>query len=454
MYSGLSCGVGGLQHVGMAQFSDEAGPQFNDFEPDSLRGTEGFFRVGKTRAGSWWLLDGRDRAFFCKGVAAVNRAGVAGGRRLTAGAYANAIDAKFGVNDPAAFAEDVLARLRRWNFNALGPWAGSEFFDRGMAWIESLEFRKAGDVEFRLGDAHLPDVFDPRWVEDCERWARTWCAPRRRSLDLIGYFSDHDLGWAQPPDDGDPPLRPTLLQICLSLEPSFAGYHAAWEFVLAPRQGQLSTLADDWGISLTNREALRQLTLEERPLVGPGYLRDQERFSREFARRYFGVVAAAIRRNDPNHLVLGSCYAALPGAAVLAESGWPQVDVVSIDGGQADLPARLRRWQAAAPGPLLVGDFSWAGADFTQSKEGDPWEGLSEIERMHHRGRAALEALCAHPAAVGYVWSRWAQGDPWELPPFAHGLMYTNDHAAWEHVLPMAAINARAEALHAGCMVG
>gem|GEM_PF-4227384 len=84
------------------------------------------------------------------------------------------------------------------------------------------------------------------------------------------------------------PLResnvPRLLQICLSLEPAFSAYHAAWEFTLAAHAGDLATLAQAWDIPLPNKEALRQLTLAETPLLGASYLADNERFSREFAR--------------------------------------------------------------------------------------------------------------------------------------------------------------------------
>jgi len=38
-------------------------------------------------------------------------------------------------------------------------------------------------------------------------------------------------------------LRPSLLQICLSLEPSFPAYHAAWEFTLAAHGGELAAMA-------------------------------------------------------------------------------------------------------------------------------------------------------------------------------------------------------------------
>jgi hypothetical protein len=57
---------------------------------------------------------------------------------------------------------------------------------------------------------------------------------------------------------------PRLLQICLSMEPGFFAYHAAWEFVLAPHAGDLAALAREWRVDLPNKEVIRQRTVAER----------------------------------------------------------------------------------------------------------------------------------------------------------------------------------------------
>ena len=46
--------------------------------------------------------------------------------------------------------------------------------------------------------------------------------------------ADNFPGWAQFPATRG---RPSLLQLCLSLEPNFSAYHAAWEFALALHGG-------------------------------------------------------------------------------------------------------------------------------------------------------------------------------------------------------------------------
>ncbi|MFM9092991.1 MAG: hypothetical protein ACKOUK_14790, partial [Verrucomicrobiota bacterium] len=64
-------------------------------------------------------------------------------------------------------------------------------------------------------------------------------------------------------------------------------------------------MARAWGQDWAHRERVRELTRAEQGIATRGYLRDAERWTREFARRYFTAAAAAIRAVDPNHLVLG-----------------------------------------------------------------------------------------------------------------------------------------------------
>ena len=433
----------------MAHASDAPQPTSADFKPETVRGTPGFVRVGQTRAGQWWFIDPEGRPFFSCGVASVNRSGRAGGRAAQPGAYTGTVDRRHGTDDPQKFVTAVLRRLRAWHFNTLGAWSTSEFFDRGMYYTEILEFRKiAPETTIKLGGASVPDVFDPKWAEACDQWAAAICLPRRESRDLIGYFTDHELGWAQlaaPAVAGRPAVRPSLLQICLSLEPGFPAYHAAWEFVLAAH-GTLEAAARAWEVTLPNKEALRQLTREDQPLLGAGYRQDHERFSREFARRYFAVGSAAIRKYDTNHLILGCRFAGQPGGAVLAECVYPAVDVLSVNEVREPPAERLDGYGRSGAMPVLLGEFAWTGESFIRRAAAGELRGRTSVERMLARGRTALARVMTHPAVVGYAWQRWAD-TPDDQPPFGGGLVHIDDREAREHTELLTDLNARAAAL-------
>ena len=71
---------------------------------------------------------------------------------------------------------------------------------------------------------------------------------------------------------------------------------------------------------------------------------------------------------------------------------------------------------------------------------------------MLRRGRLALGRAVAHPAVVGYGWSRWSDRAG-EQPPFAGGLVHANDAEAREHTELLTEINQRVEELRSVAMV-
>jgi agarase len=290
----------------------------------------------------------------------------------------------------------------------------------------------AGAV-IRLGGARVPDIFDPAWPQTAALRAGEVCLRWSERRDLIGWLTDDPLGWAETGHG----TRPTLLQICLSLEPSFAAYHAAWEFTLALHGGRLDSLARSWAQPITNKEVVRELTRSDHGIRSRGYLRDDARWSQEFARRYFALTSAAIRAHDPHHLILGCRFAGRAGHAVLAECRYPAVDVPWMD--IDDVPL-------VQPGPVIVGDFTWVDERFLSAPSAGRARVLTTVERMLRRGRTTLERAARNPGIVGYAWRTWRDGAG-EQPPFASGLVHGNDREAREHTELLADANPRLHAL-------
>lgn len=430
----------------MAPVSD-ASPQFPralptllDFRPETLRGTPGFFRVGQTSAGQWWLIDAADRPFFSCAVNAV---------RFGPRAPSDATEGQFLTEETEAneAMAETLGRLRQWSVNTLGPWSEPGLIGHGLMNLEIMDFaRIAPATTIRHGGSFLPDVFDPKWVDACHRQAEIVCAQRRDSAALIGYFTDDGLNWAQfLDDDVNREQRPTLLQICLSLEPGFPAYHAAWEFTLAAHGGELAQLARAWAADLPNKEALRQLTLADTALTSAGYRRDHDRFTREFARRYFSVCAGAIRHHDPHHLILGG---RLPTSApaLLAECVPPQMDVLSVSLRGVEDFDRVAALAEANNLPVIIGDFCWAEDTFTKFPAANEPPEWTSVERMLGRGRKTLERALAHPLLVGCAWARWLDARE-DRAPFGRGLVHVDGAEAREHSELLSGLYARAETL-------
>jgi agarase len=391
------------------------------FRAETVRGAPGFFRVGQTRAGAWWLIDPQDRPFF---ACAIN-----------------------GVNAGDADAADSFERARGWGFNVLGVDADEAVAKDGAPHFGVVNFCATAGV-IRVGGARLPDVFDPAWPERAAERAAAVCLGGEGRREMIGWLADDALGWARPAASG----RPSLLQICLSLEPGFAAYHAAWEFVLAAHGGRIGELARAWSLPIPNKETIREMTRAEQALATRGYLRDNARWTREFAQRYFAITSAAIRACDSTHLVMGArevrdgaeiaSGAAAGGEtelAVLSGGGFPAVDVPWVHWSEI----------AAAPiGPVFAGDFTWVTADVVNGGGGAGGRGLTSVERMLRRGRAALRRVVSHPTVVGYAWRQWRDRDG-EQPPFAGGLVHANGVEAREHTELITDIHRRVGTLRA-----
>jgi len=202
--------------------------------------------------------------------------------------------------------------------------------------------------------------------------------------------------------------------------------------------GRLETLARAWGAAVANKETVRGWTRAEQGIATRGFQRDEARWTREFARRYFTGTAAAVREADPNHLVLGCRFGGPVGESVRAECVYPSVDVALLDWNDLS---------AGAAGPVLAGDVCWADAGFREAPvAARGGRRLTTVERMLKRGRAALERVARHPAVAGYVWRQWLD-EPGEQAPFARGLVHLNGTEAREHTELLAAFNARAESL-------
>ncbi len=403
----------------MAQAAETTPSGSGAFRAGSTRGADGFFRVAQTMTGQWWLLDPEGRPCLVRAV--------------------HEVCADGGEAEPAKSA-DPAVRLRTWGFNAVGVGGDGSGRDDGLPYFAAVDFTASAPPILAPG-VRLPDVFDPDWRDRAVMQAAARCAPRAADRELIGWVTDDELAWGWVTSS-----RPGLLQICLSLEPVFTAYHAAWEFALASHGGTLDSLARAWGVSLPNKEVVREMTRAENGVTTRGYIRDDAHWTREFAHRYFSGTAEAIRAIDRQHLLCGCRFRAPAGAAVLAAATYPSVDVALPH--WSELPA-----PGAAVGPLIAGDVSWSDPGFWAApsaiSETVPvrrGSRLTAVERMLRRARTALKRLARHPAVVGFVWRQW-HDDPGEHPPFAHGLVHPNGIEAREHTDLLAEFNPRAEGL-------
>jgi hypothetical protein len=416
------------------------GPLISDIKPGVLRGTPGFFRIGQTREGAWWFVTPEDEPAFLRAVAGVNRHGRAGSPPVRRSDYLNTVEGLYGVGGDG-WAKGTAARLHRLGVDTVGPWADAGLVDRGFYFTALADFVRAAVPTIHGAGVRLPDVFDPAWPAAAVAHAAAVAAPWAGRRELVGWFTDEALGW------GDTnPARPGLFQVCLSLEPSLVAHHAAWEFALAANGGTPEALGKRWGLALTRREQVRQLTLAETPVGGAAFADDAGRFARELARRYFSVTAKALRAADTSHLILGCRFAVPPPAEVLEVAAGSDADVVSWRiraSGTFEAQAKI----SAGGGPQWVTGGGLTHGDFRALPVRNN-TGPTRLERLLRAGREGWVAVCRDPRTVGIEWAHWADGGH-EVPPFGAGLVHTDDHEAVEHTERLMHIHEKARMLHA-----
>ena len=445
-----------------ARKAQEAGPAAAlatvRIDPGTLRGREGFFRVGRSVNGFWWLIDPDGKPFCYKGVCAVNRAGTMGGRRAVPGPYAKTIDRKYDyAKGPERFAATQIARLRAWGFNALGAWTTEEFFDQGMAYTEIMDFWYMGRWVQSWGRRGIPDIFDPQWRAMVDARSRALCTPRRGSKLLVGYFLENEIGFAaprrgpsankfEPIGRGREHAVVPLLQLCLGLEADRPACQAAWEFVLKRRGASLADVAKAWDVPLTSRGAVREWTQAGKALYTKGYLDDCWAWVQHYVDGYAKIAAQAVRRYDPNHLILGVRWGGPPSAVELLAMK-PYIDVLSANNYQEAFHERMDIYWRAAEQPMLDGEFAWHGYTFhhiSHLRQAPPRP--AELRGMHFRGHRAVCRALAQPALMGYTWYRWVKPTN---GPLTCGLVDFDDRPNAHLVEQLKLVNARAEHVRA-----
>jgi len=371
----------------------------------------GFFRV-TCLDGVWWIVDPEGNVFLSKGVNHVSyTADVA--PTLGYSPYGRVTRTKYG--DATSWAQASVERLRNWGFNTIGAWSSSETFTQGMAYTPILNIGSAAGGDWLQG--RFPDVFSARFRETADRIARERCAPLRDDPYLLGYFTDNELRWG-----ADWRSDQSLLEDYWSLPPEAEGKRAALRLV-AERYGTIQRFNETWGTHYADFESLgaethlravsdtmrrAQWTLLRKTVLRTfsreailGHLRRiypsldtfnerwgtryasyedvlnettespqaeelgalQSHFLRTVAAEYFRVCAEAIRRYDPNHLILGCRFAGYAPPEVVQSMG-DAVDVVSYNNYDFLPPVeKLRQIHEWTGKPILLTEFSFKAMD-------------------------------------------------------------------------------------------
>jgi hypothetical protein len=347
-----------------------------------LRGSKekatGFFHTANIN-GRWWLVDPDGCLYLNKGVNSVATI-------PTPGAQA-ALEKVFG--SPENWVRDTTKTMRNLGYNGAGAWSDTTALrtvSEPLAYTRIWNFMSAyggrrGGTYQQAGHIGYPKdcifVFDPAFEKFCDEYAQQLAAQKDDPW-LLGHFSDNEM-----------PLRRYVLANYLSLPADDPGHQAALKW-LRERHGPAAGIKD-----ITEK--------------------DKQDFLGVVVDRYFRIVSQAIKKYDPNHLILGCRFngQALRCPEVFKAAGL-YADVISVNyyrvwtPGQSDLAG----WARDAGKPVLITEWYAKGADSgLPNTSGSGWL----VKTQHDRGlfyENFTLGLLESKACVGWHWFRYADNDP------------------------------------------
>ncbi len=347
--------------------------------PDRTARATGFFRAERIN-GRWWLIDP-------EGGLGSNRSVVSVTMMRTPGAVA-ALERKFGGE--AGWAAATATLLHDHGFNGLGAWTNTDLLraaPQKLAYTLIWNFmssygKKRGGTYQQPGHTGYPQdaifVFDPEFETFCAEHAQQLAATKDDPW-LIGHFTDNEL-----------PLKREALANYLSLPEKDPGFQAAQSF-LRERHGPAATAKD---ITDADKSAFLELVVD----------------------RYLGTVTRAIRKVDPNHLILGSRF---HGTQVrfpeTFRAAGKYLDVVAVNyyhAWTAD-PELLAMWEREAGRPFIITEWYAKGMDVPglANVSGAGWVVKTQRDRGLFYENFTL-SLLESKGCVGWHWFKYIDNDP------------------------------------------
>jgi hypothetical protein len=350
---------------------EEAAPEAKTFPPYDARANgpftskaTGFFRT-EQRDGRWWLVDPKGNAFYAVGTDHCRYFGH-GCQTLGYSPYQRNNEAKYKSRvEWAILATD---RLKSWNFNLLGAGNDQDARYRGLAHTDFLSFGSgfspSDDIVEKTTWTGFPNVFSPKWPAYCDKLARRRCEPQKNDPWLFGYFLDNELEWY-----GKAHVETGLFDEAMKKPAD----HTAKIALVDQLKAKYATIADfnaAWGQKLASFEDIPKLD----SLSGTNsdtVKADKLAYTRLVAENYFKYTTEAIRRYDPNHLIIGCRFAGNAPAGIWDINGkycdvvtfnsYPRVDMKTGD--LSDLAKLYTGYFEMSQKPMMITEWSFPALD-------------------------------------------------------------------------------------------
>jgi len=430
----------------------------------------------RTSNGRWWLVTPTGRLFFSLGIDCVRhneRTSVQereylfswlpdeGDRMMGfsplgpnrwANFYGMNLLRRYGADWQHQWQEFTAKRLLAYGFNTIGNWSTPEMFRlRRIPYTVPIHYGWGELSHFPTAWRHMPDVFDERFPQlvdaaignAVQEWKDDrWC---------VGYFVDNELSWGGWGSDVasryDLPLRVLASDATLFTKREFVRW-------LQAKYGDITQLNVAWQMQLESWSAMTQSlpktswsamtqslqkSLRSKKMTD-ACISDLSTLLTHFARRYFEVVRAVLKKHAPNQLYLGCRFAPRPMEVVQVSTEF--CDVVSFNIYKKRVDEDEWAFTNMLKKPCMIGEFHFGALD-----RGMFHGGLVPVANQEERGKSYQEyvrSVWALPAFVGCHWFQYVDqpltgrfdGENYNI-----GFVSIVDYPHWELVEAVRQIN-------------
>ena len=390
----------------------------------SFRAT-GFFRLEKTEK-RWWLVTPSGNAFLSHGVNHVERKWME--RFYNEDFWANKYHP---IEDPGtALSESFIAKVKEdldhIGWNTLGCHSPQRYYPKSfIPYVKTLRFVETQHyVEHTEKD--FPDVFHDDFAIFCDEKAATEAAPLKDDPFLLGYSltdcpiftnidaasHDHNIyGWKRK-------RQPTWPEVLRNLGADSPGKKEYVKIVSGLYNKKIRDFNQVYGTSFKSFKELER-SVDWRPrsdISNKMEERDDRAFLLRVIDKCYEVESAAIRKHDPNHLVLGDkLNGNTDTPKEIIEVAAKHFDLIFFQyyAFWKDLEPWLDRCAAATGGnkPLFHGD---AAVSVPNTNMPDPFgpQCKDQYERVEKFKELYYNAF-KRTDFVGWNWCGWM--DSWEV---------------------------------------
>jgi hypothetical protein len=282
----------------------------------------------------------------------------------------------------------IVERLRSWGFNTVANWSDKDLaVASGMPYVLPLSGWTTKKMFPFPWD--FPDVFSGEFAANVDEAARRQVGPLKNDPRVLGWFIGNEPHWAR--EFGS--LQPWADMLLADPEPSATQAELKRRLASAPDAASAQRIKDDWVYTC--------------------------------ARKYFETIVAALRKHDPNHLVLGIRYAGRPkdewvrlcsifdtfSINIYSRDFAPDAKDITHFASLSGKPVVIGEFTAAAPGRGLQGLFYWG----------------HKVRDLAERGlayRYYVEQSAAHPDIIGTHWFQLVDDMPTGRPSDLERLNY------------------------------